>query len=124
MFLCLLHSVHSAWAGVHLAEATGQLGNLVELKNLNQPTPALLADGTPCKSQLNMGFGRGQLGKRNLGVGWVQLTVPSFQSSAQGNEPSGKGDERCQTFYSMRFQFNVNGKNIFIMYRVTNQDVS
>ena len=39
----------SAWANGNLAEAAGQLGNMVEHPNqLRQPNPGLQADGIPC----------------------------------------------------------------------------
>ena len=38
----------SAWADGNLAEAAGQLGKMVEHRNLSQPNPGLRSLGTPC----------------------------------------------------------------------------
>ena len=38
----------SAWADGNLAEVAGQLGKMVEHRNLSQPNPGLTSLGTPC----------------------------------------------------------------------------
>ena len=45
MFHCL---PNSAWADGNLADAAGQLGQMVEHRNQSQPNPGIQAHGRPC----------------------------------------------------------------------------
>ena len=52
---------NSAWADENLAEATGQLGKMVDLKNQSQPNPGPRADGAACTSAKRISLQQGLL---------------------------------------------------------------
>ena len=49
-FECSTVGPNSAWADENLAEASGQLGKMVEHRDQSQPNPGLSSLGTPCTS--------------------------------------------------------------------------